>query len=257
MTEPTESVSASLDRALRIIFATATAEQEDVGISELARETGLSKAVVHRIARTLVAREFFAYDDRTQRYRLGPAALIVGMSALSKLDVARLAQPYLQRLVDVTNETATLSALVGSSRLYVSQVLSPQEIRMSVTIGTPFSLLRGGSSLSILAALPDDRIREILSAELGAETSEFRALNDRVEGIRREGYAVSHGERQSDAASVSCAIRGADGSVFGAASVCGPVDRFVPEKVEAYQHEVRQMAISLSRDLGYRGTAIY
>ena len=45
-----------------------------LGVSALARDLGLSKAVVHRILRTLVQRGLLETDADTREYRLGPSA---------------------------------------------------------------------------------------------------------------------------------------------------------------------------------------
>src|SRR5690606_29098602 len=135
-----EPVSTGVDRALQIVAAMASHSDPDMGISQLARETGMSKAVVHRIVRTLVARDFFSYDEGTQRYGLGSGALVVGLAALERMNVPSIAATYLQRVVDETHETATLSARIGHHRTYVRQELSPREIHMSIRIGSQFPL---------------------------------------------------------------------------------------------------------------------
>lgn len=251
-----EPASEGIDRALRVILEVATTTEDDMGISELARSTHLSKAVVHRIARTLVGRGFFAYDEHSQRYRLGSAALTVGLAAMERLNVPRIAQPHLVGLVDATTETATLSTLFTDHRVYVRQVLSPQEIRMSVQLGTPFPLYAGASSLAILASFTDDHVDRVLAGARGAALADGSVLDpghvrDEVAVIRQRGYAVSRGERQAGATSLACAIRQADGTVFGSMSLCGPSDRFDADRVDEFSRRVRDAAVAISREVGY------
>ena len=250
--------SSGIDRALQVVYAVAASREPDVGVSELARSLGLSKAVVHRIVRSLVAGGFFSFDERTRRYRLGPSAVSVGLAALAQMEVPKVAQPHLERLVGLTKETATLSGRYGYERMYLMQVPSPQEIRMSVQLGVLYPLYAGGSSKAILAALdPDDIRRYLQSAKLtaltGATIHDAATLAAELEVIRQRGYSISFGERQGDAASVAAPIFDATGRVYGSTSVCGPISRLGPEMIETFGPLVRDVAGDISRELGYLG----
>ena len=249
--------SSGIERALQVIFAVAAAKEPDIGVSELARTLGLSKAVVHRVVRTLVAADFFSFDERTRRYRLGPGAVGVGLAAMAQMEVPRIAQPYLENLVARTKETATLSVRYGTQRMYLTQVLSPQEIHMSVQLGRLYPLHAGGSSKVILAMMGPDEIREYLdSQELVALTpitiQDRDRLVEELELIRQRGYALSLGERQQGAASVAAAVFQANGRVYGSISVCGPVSRLSVGKAEEYGRLVKEAAAEVSRQLGFR-----
>lgn len=249
--------NSSLERAIRVINAVAETPLPGIGVSALAREVVLPKAVVHRILKTLTGQGFLGFDEDTKLYSLGPGALAIGLAALRQLDVPALAKPFLLRLVEGTDETATLSIRQGWTRLYIDQELSPQEVRMSVRIGEPYSLHAGSSSKAILAALSDAEIREYLAHhDLGRITpstiTERSELEAEIRVIRERGYAISRGERQADAGSVACAVRQPDGQVFGAVSVCGPVMRFDSAAQRRIGLLVKQVAEELSEAIGYR-----
>ncbi len=246
--------SSGLTRALQIVFAVAESTEPDVGVSELARMLGLSKTVVHRAARTLVATGLFVVDERTRRYRLGPGAVSLGLAALNRLEVPKVAQPHMERLVARTAETATLSARYSDQRMYLAQVLSPQEIRMAVQLGKLFPLHVGGSSKAILSALDPAEAADYLDRNLGtgvAVTSREELLAE-LSRIRARGFAVSRGERQVDAGSVAAPVFDATGRVYGAISICGPVARISGDKVDEYGALVVEAAAAVSAGLGHR-----
>ncbi|MFD4668756.1 IclR family transcriptional regulator [Lentzea sp. NPDC058450] len=246
--------SSGLTRALQIVFAVAESPEPDVGVSELARTLGLSKTVVHRAARTLVATGLFVVDERTRRYRLGPGAVSLGLAALNRLEVPKVAVPHMERLVAATNETATLSVRYSDQRMYLTQVLSPQEIRMAVQLGKLFPLHVGGSSKAILSALPAAEIEGYLDRNLVGSVSvtSREELLAELDRIRARGYAVSRGERQVDAGSVAAPVFDATGLVYGAVSVCGPVARISDDKVQEYGALVSSAAAAVSAGLGHR-----
>ncbi|SHI63733.1 DNA-binding transcriptional regulator, IclR family [Nocardiopsis flavescens] len=244
-------------RALQIIFAVAEAEGPDMGVSELARSLNLSKTVVHRVVRTLVDDGFFQMDERTRRYRLGPAAVSVGLSALARMEVPEIVRPHLEALVDHSSETATFSVRYGDKRMYLSQVLSPQEIRMAVPLGKLFPLHIGGSSRAILAGMaPEELDRHLERALPGEGNAPERArIADEAAAVRARGFTVSAGERQADAGSVAAPVFDARGQVYGSLSVCGPLNRVRDERALALGPVVVEAARAVSAGLGFRAPA--
>lgn len=245
-------------RALTVIDTISRAPQAQ-GVSMIARETGLSKAVVHRILRELVVGRFLYLDEETKVYRLGPGALSIGLAAIRELDVPTIAHRHLVALSERTGETTTLSLRQGWSRVYVDQVLSSHEIRMSVAIGTSHPLHAGSSSKAILAALPDAEMADYvahhrLDSVTDATITSTDALREEITRIRVQGFAVSSGERQSGAASVAAPIYGPLGQVTGSVSVCGLQDMFTRSRSKSLGDQVIATAAAISADLG-RGPA--
>ncbi|XVQ14655.1 IclR family transcriptional regulator [Spirillospora sp. CA-255316] len=222
-----------------------------LGVSAISRELGISKAVVYRILQSLVSREVLATDEGVPGYRLGPAAVALGASALRRFDARAAATPVLRRLREETGETTTLSGLVGDERVYLDQFESPREIKMTVDLGTRFPLHAGSSGKIILAFLPEERREAVLSRPLAALTertvTDEAALRAELRAIAAEGVAVSLGERQADAGSVAAPLIGPDGEVHGSISICGPSYRFTPEAVDRYRALVREAAEEIRR----------
>lgn len=226
------------------------------GVSAIARELSLSKAVVHRILQSLVSRELIRFDSGSREYSLGPSAALLGARALKQLDIRALARDELVNLRNETHETTTLSLLVVDKRTYVDQYESPQEIKMTVELGRVYPLYAGASSRAMLAFLPDtyvDRIEEAgldpLTLETVRDASELRR---QLVEIRGSGYATSRGERQSGAGSVAAPVFGGDGRVVAAISVCGPLARFDQAAVARYVPLVTDAANNISLALAGR-----
>lgn len=218
-----------------------------LGVTQISRELGLSKAVVHRILQSLVSRSALHHVPETRGYRLGPAAVALGARSLRDSDLRRAALPVLRQLHRDTGETATLSELVGDERVYVDQLESTREIRMSVEIGRRFPLHAGASSKAILAELSDQAIETVLADTLIPDAGRLRR---ELAEIRARGAAVTGGERRDGAASVASAVRWADGRVVGAVSVCGPIARFGALERRRYTPMVRAAAADVSAALG-------
>lgn len=236
--------TASATRVADILLLFASGEPA-LGVSEVSRRLGIGKTVVHRVFQSLESRGLLVADPQHRTYRIGPAMAALGARALSDMDLRRVAVPVLDRLHDETGETATVSALVGLRRVYLDQVVSRQEIKMTVELGRAFPLHAGASSRAILAFASPQLRRQVLSGPLEALTAHTITDPTVLEASLAEtvssGVACSRCERQAGAASVAAPVFGIDG-VLGAVSACGPINRFDVETVARLVPLVRQAA---------------
>lgn len=244
----------SVERAADVLLLFARANRPNLGVTEISTELGLSKAVVHRVLTTLVAKGLLDVETTTRRYVLGPAVVELGAAFLERADVRSLALPTLHELSVRTNETATLSLLRGDERYYIEQVIPDREVKMTVPIGRSFPLHAGGTSKAFLAFLPDDVRRGYLDrARLDGLTdatlTDRRRLEEDLVRIRERGYAVSLGERQNGAASIAAPVFDHGSSPAAVVSVCGPLDRFQHE-TEVVAGSLLEATAELTRRLG-------
>lgn len=221
-----------------------------LGVTDIGREVGLSKAVVYRILQSLEHRDLVRFDPRQRAYTLGPAALLLGARALRGRDLRAAALPVLRRLHHATGETTTVSAFTGAARIYLDQIVSTRELKMMVETGRAFPLHAGSSSKAILAFAADDVRDQVLASPLAALTDrtivDASALRAELDRVRRSHVAVSRGERQHGAGSVASPVFGADGEIVGSISVCGPIQRFDADTLRRYAPLVRLAAEEIS-----------
>jgi IclR family transcriptional regulator, acetate operon repressor len=242
------------ERVADVLLALSRGESA-IGVSAIARELKLSKAVVHRILQSLASRDLVRIDPISREYSLGPSATALGARALRQLDLRVVARDDLVGLRNETRETTTLSLLVVDKRTYVDQYESPQEIKMTVEPGRLYPLYAGASSRAILAFLPAVDVARVLSSGLEPLTEEtirdLDMLKERLAQVRANGFATSRGERQSGAGSVAAPVFRGDGRVVGSISVCGPLVRFDAAAVERFIPLVTSAAARISARLGW------
>jgi IclR family transcriptional regulator, acetate operon repressor len=251
--ERQEPPAGAIDRALAVLGVLAEASQP-MGVTEIARRVGLPKSVVHYHVSALVRNRYVeARPDR--RYGLGTAALRLGRGPSANVELRTRALPHLRALHHDTWETVTLSVVLGQERVFVDQLVSPQEISLTVELGRPLPLHAGASGRAVLAFLPEDAREAMLAQPLERLTratvidpARLRAL---LQTVRETGLGVSHGERQQGVAAVAGPVFDSRG-VAGAISVCGPEYRFDGASIERYGALVRTAAAELSRELGWR-----
>jgi DNA-binding IclR family transcriptional regulator len=164
-------------------------------LTEVARKVGLRKSSVYRLMRTLVAVNYLAFDYVTHRYRLGERIGSCARVYMTSTSVATLARPLLERLRICSNETVTLQRRAGNGRQVVAQMESTQSIR-AVIDGQLIYPLDFGAAGHVLRAYSTD----------------WRTYPDRekLEPIRKAGYAVSRGEYIPGAMAIYCPVPAAD-----------------------------------------------
>jgi len=214
-TEPIAAPVSTTERVARVLLCF-TADSAWLGVSEIARELGLGKAVVHRILQTLVEAAILVYRADRRTYGLGPAAIALGRRATANSEVRTAAMPAISRLASVTGETTILSTRVGYQRVYVGQVESSQAIRITIRVGESVPLTAGATGNAILAFMPDADIELALTVPVQQYTSSTivdpAEIRDRLALIRERGWATTSG-------SIAVPVFGLDPEPAGALSV--------------------------------------
>lgn len=234
-------------RAFALIDLLANAEKP-LRLMEIVEKTGLDKSTVHRILRSLTARDFLARDPDTLRYRVGPAFMTIAAGALSRFDLCVVARPYLSRLVDLTGETVSLHLRVGHDRVCLDGVESQHEVRSIQPTGERRPLHRGITGRVILAYLSEQdaaAIRQLAQSE----GDNLEELDTQLKHIRALGGFWGISDRLPDVGVLSVPIFMVN-EIAGSLTVSGPCQRCTGEQLEGYFPQVQEVAKKISAELG-------
>jgi DNA-binding IclR family transcriptional regulator len=237
----------SVGRALAIVQVLADAASE-LGISEIGRRLGLSKATVYRLLSVLASHGIVRLNPDTRAYGLGFRLLQFAAAWLDRMDIRTRALPHLQKLREKCDETISLNLLVSGQRVAIERLDSSHEMRFVVDLGKPLPLTIGAAGKVLLAFLPDEEIRRQLRT---ASPTLAARLRQELPEIRRRGFATSQGERIPGSGSVSAPIRDHGGRPVASVSILAPATRFTDEVTAAYQRMVVETVDAISRDLGH------
>lgn len=148
--------SQSLERGLAILSAF-TSARPLLGVSELAREIGLTRSTTHRYVATL---GYLQQDPVTRRSRLGSRVLNLGFSAVNSMELRELSAPHLQALSDETGYTVNMAILDGADIVYIERCRSARagqrEIDLNLHVGSRLPAYCTSMGKAILAFLPDE-----------------------------------------------------------------------------------------------------
>ncbi len=246
----------SVDRALAAMEI--LAREGWAGVTEIARELDIHKSTVFRLLSTLERRGVVEQHSETQKYRLGFGVVRLASSVRASLDLVRAARPVCDRLSLETDETVNIAVLEGHEVVNIHQV-NLSTSRVSVDwLGSHTALHCTSSGKVFLAFLSTRFVDELLKGELRRFTpftiTDRVLLDEQLELIRRDGYAMTFEELEDGLNAVGAPIRGPDGEVVASVSVSGPSYRLERgSKLEQAAELTREAADEISRRLGYLG----
>jgi IclR family transcriptional regulator, pca regulon regulatory protein len=211
----------SLERGLAVIRAF-DADRPELGLSDVARATGLTRATARRFLLTLVRLGYVRQDGN--RFSLRPRVLELGFSYLSALSLPEVAQPHMETLVAHVNESSSIAVLDDTEIVYVVRVPTSRIMSITITVGTRLPAYPTSMGRVLLAALAgealDDRLERTKLQPLTAATvTDVDALRGELDRVRRQGWAAVDQELEQGVRSVAVPIRGSDGAVAAALNV--------------------------------------
>lgn len=235
--DPAERSSARSSARLVGVFEALARSEEGMSLAELSLALGAPKSSLLGQLRAMVSAAYIAHAHGL--YRLGPRAFRLAADILAVRRFPTLVRPVLQDLNARTNETVFLVQLdrVARRATYVEGIDSPNPVRYTVPTGTSRPLYVSAGGLMLLAfqepAWIDAYLGSVSLDPLTPRTiTDVAALRQRLQVIRREGFAVSLGETVPGAAGVAAPIFNSDGSVTAGLLIAAPVERFEPQLPE-------------------------
>jgi IclR family pca regulon transcriptional regulator len=231
----------------------------ELGISELARELGLTRSTTHRYVATLAQLGYLQKNARTRRYRLGPRVLDLGFAAIHAMDIREVAQPHLQRLSDATGFTVNMALLDGSEVVYIERCRTSRpgqrDIDLNLHVGSRLPAYCTALGKAMLAYLSEGELDAVLAGtsydRRGPNTLVTdAALRAELEQIRAAGIALNNEELAYGLRSIAAPIRARSGDVTAAINLA--VHRSMvsmDELVGRYGPEVRKTAEAISANV--------
>ena len=240
-------------RAVRLLKAF-TPARPTRALAELSREVGLNRSTAYRLLTALESEGLLERDGETDGWRLGPAVLTLGSTALGSTDLREAARPELVALARATRETATLEVRAGDAVVVLDEAMGPHVVGSTPSVGERWPLHATSTGKAILAHLPEADLDEVLEHRLAAVTprtiTDPAALRRELARIRERGYTTAVEELETGYVAVGAPVWGTSGRLLGAVSVGGPKTRLPAPRLAELGAEVKASAERLSVRLG-------
>jgi IclR family acetate operon transcriptional repressor len=205
-----------------------------MSLSDLASCTALPKTTAFRYLYTLRASGFVGYDERTERYVIGPRVAVTAPLPNYAERIKEIAQPTMRRLQRQFNETVNLGIRDGGDIVYIDMVGSSRLIHSEAKIGKRDPLHSTALGKAILFTLGESEVDRSVPRRMVARTphtitNRERFLDEIAQSAARK-YALDMEENELGARCVAAAICSPDsGSAIAAISISGPSQLMTPE----------------------------
>lgn len=202
------------------------AKEGELGVSELAKRTGLHKNNVFRALATLITAGYVEQKDGN--YSVSYKVLNIAERLKQRMVIIKVTEPIIAELTRKTGETSSVAVLKKENLMFIVQVESPHDLKVTRELFCPYDISEDASGILLSAIESGD------------------------EEVKKRGYVV-----HSDGVIFSMAvpIRDASGGIPGAVSIAIPVVRITEAEPEAkYLSSILEVAEKISSSLGYTGT---
>ncbi|OBF35001.1 IclR family transcriptional regulator [Mycobacterium sp. ACS1612] len=244
----------SVDRAISVLEI--LAQRGEAGVSEVAADIGVHKSTAFRLLAALEERELVEQTQERGKYRLGFGILRLASAVPGQLDITHQARPICEQLAAQLGETVNIAVRRSQFVVNIDQVRGPSAVATHNWVGELTPLHATSSGKVLLAYMPPDERRKVLSAaglaRLTAHTiTSQRQLEDQVEAAASDGHASSLEELEEGLNAIAAPVRDHTGGVIAALSVSGPVYRFTEERLREVTPDVVAAAAAISNRMGH------
>jgi IclR family acetate operon transcriptional repressor len=254
-------VITSAYRTLQVLLSFAVPPHR-FSLADVVAKMGLEKNQAYRSLKTLEAAGF-VHMLADERFAL--TSLLHNLSSAGAVseqpDLAALARPYMDVLVQESRESVNLFVQAGHLAVCIDRRDSPEQVRLASVLGLSVPLHAGAVPKAILAHLPASQQQAVFDSlpSLPCYTAntvlDVDVLKRELVRIRKQGYSVSDEDYDASARGVGAAIFDASGQVIAGISVGGPSFRVDDATLQQFAQLITRAARDLSLQLGY--TASY
>ena len=234
----------------------------EFALTDIATKLSLPVASAHRIMTTLCVAGEAERQGEPKRYRLTGRALWIGTGYLRRSAVYQAAFVVLQEMarkchaLGLCEALAYLATIDNDQVLYLHTVGNPTALALYANTGERRPMHSTGLGKALLAYQPRDVEERVLSrglARTGPNTiTSATALREELSLIRRRSYSVDNEENVRGTRCVAAPIIDQSGHAIAAVSVSAPVTSLLENMLEPYSVIVREAALRVSVQVGFR-----
>ena len=254
--KPSDSYVQSFARGLEVIRSFSAKAPEQT-LSEVAAQTGLTRAGARRILLTLQTLGYVDTDGKF--FRLSPRILDLGFAYLSSLPIWNLAEPVMEDLVQEVRESSSAAVLDDLDIVYVLRVPTHKIMRTSLGVGSRLPAPWTSMGRVLLAGLDDSVLQARLAQQpldrfTAHTTTDASVLLEHIRTARMQGWCLVNQELEEGLISIAAPLTDRTGRTVAALNISGQANRTTPAMMqETLLPALLRAAQTISRMMGAPG----
>jgi DNA-binding IclR family transcriptional regulator len=254
---PTQS-NQSAERLLLLLEALSLLD-EPIRLHDLAEKLEMNASTVHRFLAPLQRKGYVNQDPDTGRYYLTFKICGLADNVSSRLEIRKIAFPFLRNMARIFQESANLSIEEADmSILYVEVVTAPGKTLMATQrIGHAAPMHCTGIGKILLLEYSGQKLDQLIKCK-GLPRFTENTITDKEDllkalaEIRRNGYAFDNEECEVGARCIAAPVRNYADRIVAGISVSGPVSRMTDSHIYANLPYLLEAAEQISHRLGWK-----
>jgi IclR family transcriptional regulator, KDG regulon repressor len=180
---------------LRLIVSS----NRSLGVTEIAKTLSLSKSTVFGILRALQDTGFVTKSKTTKKYAVGQELSKLSKIVLQGDVLAMIARPFLEKLVELVDETVFLCAREDNTVRVLDTIETSKKLKISSPIGTKFPITAAAFCKAFLSPMDDNEIRDFLIDRGLPKYTENSIIDvgtylEEIAKVRQRGYSLDFEE---------------------------------------------------------------
>jgi len=242
----------TLSRVIKIIELV-SASENGLTLNEIESTLHIPKTTAFRILRTLERENWI--QKKADCFTTGHRMIQYGILALSKIELRKLAPPYLDRLSKETGETSHMGVFYSNKVLIADVCDGPKHIKISSRPGSLIAPYCSSMGKILLADMSDeslDGFLKTLSLERRTQhtITDKETLKKELLTIRNRGYSVDNMEYYDNVRCLAAPVRNAFGEVIAAIGITAVTISFKKSMIPSRASIVKRIADEFSKEMG-------
>ncbi|WP_394233984.1 IclR family transcriptional regulator [Niallia oryzisoli] len=242
----------SLRNALRLLHLFSVDEPE-LQLEDIAGKLEIGQSTAYRLVHTLIEEGFIVRDPSAKSYRLAASVLALSHTIMTKMQLCHLSIQILEKLAEVTGETAHIGVFKNHQVLYLLKMDSSYPVHLLSHAGRKNPVHCTSTGQVLLAYQSEETIEQVINKGLTCYTSttitDPTKLKNLLKTIRAQGYAVSQEELHEGVISIAAPVKNAKGKVIAAVSIAGPTLRLNRQTIPKLIKQVQEASDRVSKKL--------
>ncbi len=228
---------ASLEKGLRILEVFSE-DKLELGLSEIARETGLDKSAAQRFVNTLHQLGYLNKNAETRRYQPSLKYLDMAYAYLWSDNLVQLAMPRLIELSRQIQQTINMARPIEQEIMYVVRIPGYRTSYGASVIGRRVPALTASSGRVILSRQDEATIHKCVNEWPLKQYTPWTTMDrgqilENILTARDKGYCMSLRQVLPDEINIAAPICTMDGTPVAAIHCSLPIIRWTLEQAEA------------------------
>ncbi|MGO4303625.1 IclR family transcriptional regulator [Cupriavidus sp. RAF12] len=243
-----------LERALAVMELLAT-QPEGVPLASISQELDIPQSAAHRLLNELsrcgYVRQLRDHGD----YALTARVASIGLSFLSATGIVDIAQPFVDRLAQISGELVRLAIVDGDRLTWVAKAQGARHgLRYDPDMGMDAKLSCSASGHAWMLTMTDERALELVTRQGFGSPQEYgpnapttiAALTKMLHEGRKRGYAMINEVFAPGMTAMAAPIQRKGQEPIGVLSVAGPAMRLTEARMVSLAPDLLAVADELS-----------